>query len=217
MSSRIARTCLLVACLAWSSTAGAAWYYNPLTGKLYWKSVECAWNLSVVPQPSTHPAFTQCDVTVQSVLVFCLNPNNHNVSPGEAATQDALFSGTAPLTDGNIVKKGGAHTTVEVPVDLSEFTLTSQYCVNPNWQPVQAVANDIVADMKTYKCLVDLDATGRCPYPDGADTTLPNPNAVLCSGAVLQCSLPPKTRFPVEGTQYQCTEVSVANAGCPVN
>jgi hypothetical protein len=219
MSTKTTRTLLALVALTLASNAQAAWVY--VSGRWIWKSIDCTVNLAQVPNPATHPVETVCDAEVTSITVYCINPNNHSVSPGQSAIQPINFSGSHQLNSGDVNKvkgTGQVSITINVANGLSQF-LDPQYCVNPNWTPVGVLVNQFSGKFDLFKCTAT-DATGACT---SVETT-------PCTEAQNSCSLPGKLNltandFASDGSgayigpalNYTCTAPVVTFDGCSVN
>jgi hypothetical protein len=220
MSTKTMRTLLAVVTLAVASDAQAAWVY--VSGKWLWKSIDCTVDLKQVPNPDSHPVLTVCDALVTSILVYCVNPATHAISPGKSAIQPIDFTATHQLSSGDVNKvKGTGKVSIKIDVEsgLSQF-LDPQYCVNPNWTPVGVLVNQFDGKFDLFKCTATDPATGACT----ATETTP------CTEAQSSCTLPGKlsltaSDFASDGSgayvgpalNYACTAPALPFNGCPVN
>ena len=103
-------------------TSAEAHYQGYIAG-VHVSSIECILGIQSVPNPDTHPAAVQCEVTVaaQSAEILCLNPNSREVRSGRLTRRVALL-GEKPIDQNDITDKrrGKAEVTVTVPDDFSE-------------------------------------------------------------------------------------------------
>lgn len=168
-------------------------HYVPTLSGWGWHSVQCNVDLKGVPNPSTKPAVVECVVSTALVEILCQNPAGHDVQPGQPAIQMTLIA-QHQIEDKNITdkKKGKAHVEVLVPDDS---LLKSEFCVNPNWIPIDVLIREMTAQINTYECV----------GPAGA------PCSVLRRASIVQaeCALPAEFNFgnlPPVGTPYECTD-----------
>ena len=196
MSKNISRTILLSLCIvALMGIQAQAHYIYTSAGYLF-HSFQCLADLKGVANPDTKPAEAECEAFVTQIDILCLNPSGKIVS-GSSATQATLIN-TEQLTPANLTGKGKASTDIIIP---DGALLNPQYCINPNWIPVQVIIREATATQNIYKCI-------------GDD---PNPCDVreLASTTESLCVLPAQFNFnnpPIVGvTPYNCTEVFSAH------
>jgi hypothetical protein len=190
MFKRVFVAGLLASTMATIFATSAEAHYIYVSGRLLYHSLVCSEDLKGVANPDTNPALTECIAEVAVVETLCENPTNHQISPGRSATQVVLV-GEDQLDQSNITGKGKAR--VEVLIE-DDSLLNPEFCVNPNWNPIVALARDVTIRLNNYEC------------KDDACT-----DTVLATTAVLHCVLPPQytvQNLPVQGTPYQCTQVS---------
>jgi hypothetical protein len=144
--------------------------------------------LKGVKNPDTNASRVDCIVESAEVATLCSNPQNHDVNPGESATQ-VTGIGTTQLTSNTFDKKKGLATAlVVIPLD-NDLGLTSAdpgVCVNPNWNLEKAVIRSAVVTFKAYTCGPDQ----TCQTPDDLVS-----DDVLASVTTLQCFLPADVGF----------------------
>ena len=185
---------LVVGLLALSALSAQAHYLVTSTGKLYYHSIGCDTVLKSVPNPDVKPGLVECVATTAAVELLCRNPVNNNVAPGQSAIQTVLVA-SERIDQSDITDKAKGKALVTVVIEDDEL-LNPEYCVNPNWIPVQVLIRTLSARVNAYAC------TG-----DGPD---PCSTRVLTSHLEKTCNLPAEYDFsnpPISGvTEYQCTE-----------
>jgi hypothetical protein len=84
------------------------------------------------------------------VEILCRNPAGHDVHPGQSATQVTLVA-QDQIDQGDITdkKKGKAHVEVLVRDDP---LLNPEFCVSPNWIPIDVLIREMTAHINTYGC-----------------------------------------------------------------
>lgn len=171
--------------------AGTKYVGNPPT-PVHFATVRCNLFIKSVPNPDVKPSQFQCTATVHLVQVLCLNPSGHKVK-GEAATQIAIV-GKSEINQGDITDKQKGIAFKEVFIS-DEPLLNPEFCVNPNWTPIEALAFELTAELEVSEC------TG--PDPDPCSVTVPTWLETH------DCVLPPEfdiqDNSPPPGTPYTCT------------
>lgn len=174
--------------------AGTKYIGSPPT-PIHYKSLLCNLFIKSVPSPDVKPSQFQCTATVHLVQVLCLNPSGHETK-GEAATQVAIVA-TSEINNGDITdkKKGIAFKELDIPDDP---LLDPEFCVNPNWTPIKALAVELTAELEVAEC------TG--PDSDPCSVTVPTwietHDCVLPPGFDIQDNPPPP------GTPATCFLIS---------
>jgi hypothetical protein len=187
------------------ATAEAGWtYVRPPGTWWYYGSIDGCALVSQVRNPEQFPAQFSCEVEVTEVQTLCENPENHKVSPGEAATQ-VVFVGTNQIDDDDLLNskdqknKGKASLCVSIEDnDCSIDPVTGeprsplcdpQYCVNPNWHPLDVLTTAFRAKCTTEQCT-------------GDDPDNPCDETVLWDTQVCECRLP--AGYSVESKPSPC-------------
>lgn len=181
----------------WSLSASA--HYVIIAGKLYYDSIGCDTVLKSVPNPKAKEGLVECVASTAMVEILCENPATQQVAPGQSAIQVVLVS-SERIDDSDITDKVKGKAEVSVVIDDDEL-LNPDFCVNPNWTPVEAIVRAMSARINAYAC------TG-----DGLD---PCAEKVLTSHLETNCVLPGEYDFdnmPISGfTEYQCSEPVVVH------
>lgn len=170
---------------------GMWWYYGSVGG--------CA-KIGRVPNPLKHPAAVQCDVTIVSSHAQCVNPQYHNVLPGEAANKYFELRETIDPEDMSLAKKEKGVANVCLEIDDENYGVQ---CKLRNWHP-EVLVTEFVASCTTQECL-DADCLNlsgevkdtqscSCELPDGVDFD-----------NVKACNDPFDSNE--DCTRYQCKEV----------
>lgn len=165
-------------------------HYIYVSGRLIKHSLLCSLDLKGVANPATNPALSECVIEVHLLDILCRNPQNNNTHPGRAATQTVLIA-EDQIDQSDITGKGKAH--VEILVE-DDPLLNPEFCVNPNWIPIEVLVREATVHLNTFTCTDDACST-----------------KVLASTAQLDCVLPSEfnlENLPPVGTPYQCTQTS---------
>jgi hypothetical protein len=174
-------------------------------GYLWVGSVCAHFDLSGVPNPDRKPSIAIADLDMQLIECICMNPNNHNVLPGEAGSREV--TGTEEVTPDAIVERGQA--SLDICFDL-DFAETPDSCVNPNWTPVEnsCLPSLVAATLSWYACTGDTKTDPTPCYDDNNQLLIAN-NPYWIQN--LDCTLDPIERNPdgsvVTGQIYDCVEV----------
>ena len=167
-----------------------AHYLRVSAGYTIWHSTKCDLVLKAVPNPDANPAQFECLVTVTLVDTLCQNPTNHNVNPGQAATQTSIVS-TEQITPSDITDKKKGIASVDAVIPDGPL-LNNEFCVNPNWNIVDVLIREATVQYNVWQC-VDTSCVSR----------------VLHTSSEFECTLPAQFNFsnpPLLETPYQCTE-----------
>lgn len=179
----------------WSLSASA--HYTIIAGKMVYHSLQCDAVLKSVPNPDAHPGELECVASTALIEVLCENPTNHQVAPGQSATQVVLV-GEKQIDQSDITDKvrGKANVSVVLPDDS---LLKPEFCVNSNWNPIDVIVRATSATLKAYKC-------------EGPDAD-PCSEKILTSTLEMNCALPAGYGFdnyplnlPPPGTPYECSQ-----------
>ncbi len=173
-------------------------------------------DLSQVPNPNAKPSIVTVEGTLNSIEVMCLNPNGHDVLPGNAGTRlvaTASAIGSRDITD----RKRGFSKVLIGLGDLASLD-TSAACVNPHWSVLQdsAAPKAMSITMRSFRCVPESNQDADpcfCNNPDGCgDTPLGDPTteATPRDTVVLSCTLDPIQRDasfkPLHGQAFTCIE-----------
>jgi len=121
--------------------------------------IEACYEVARVPNPDQHPAELRCSVqfTVDSL---CLNPQNQDVQPGQAATLGGELD--APIESADFDKKTGIATvclppveddcTADDPNSPSILCDPAKICPNRNWEALCSLPTEILAVCTTNEC-----------------------------------------------------------------
>jgi hypothetical protein len=114
-------------------------------------SLEGGITVKGVPNPDTNPSALVFTATITRVRFQCENPANNQVAPGQSADR-TVIAGIAPFDEGNINKKKGTGTAA-VHLD-TDFVVTNEDCVNPNWfvVPESIFVEELSAKFETVEC-----------------------------------------------------------------
>jgi hypothetical protein len=164
---------------------------------IHYSSILCIDEVSGVPgtalgEDPSRPAFVRCTVLGTRVEILCQNPAGHDVQPGEAATQ-VTVAAESQIEDENIINKKKGVALKEVTVGDEPF-LDPQFCVNPNWIPIEVLVTDARVTVDVLQCT------------DSTCSTI-----VTTSTEVQDCTIPAGfsiENLPPVGTAYECAPVS---------
>lgn len=176
-----------------AQAVNASAHYTIVAGKLFYHSLQCDAVLKSVPNPDAHPGEVECAASTSLIEVLCQNPAGSDVLPGQSATQ-VVIVGEDQIDQDDITdkKKGKANVSVVLPDDS---LLKPEFCVNPNWDPIDVIVRATSATFKAYKC-------------EGPDED-PCSEKILTSTLETNCVLPAGYDFdnlPPLGTPYECSE-----------
>jgi hypothetical protein len=186
------------------STAEAGRWIFILPPGMWWNtgSLEGCANIGRVPNPLQNPAAMECEVTIPEggVEARCVNPQYHNVLPGEAANKYFLVSETIDPEDMSLSKKEKGVANVCVSI-LDEYFGVK--CKLRNWHP-EVLVTEFESVCTTRRCLGTDD-------PDTLDVN----EACISLGEpqdtqVCHCTLPGGYTLddpPDPGTPYMCIEL----------
>jgi len=172
-------------------TAEAGWsYLRPPGMWWYYGSIDGCATITQVRNPDQHPAQLRCEVKVTEVESLCENPANHNVLPGEAATQ-VVFIAENEFDQSDLnskdqkKKKNRADLCVTIDDDDCSIDPVTgepnsplcdpEFCVNPNWHPIDVLTTAFLATCTTEQC------TGDDPEDPCAETTVRDTQVCECS------------------------------------
>jgi len=209
----------LVALGGATGEAGNWTYLRPPGTWFYYGSIDGCAAIGSVPNPDQHPAQLSCDFTVTQIDTLCVNPQNHDVRPGQAATK-VTFTGRHQLQQSDLLTKTRGKANACVKVDdtaAGSPLLNDSFCVNPNWHLIGALTTQFKATCRTEQCTgTDNPAT---PANEACNTT------VVKDTQRCQCSLPagytidnlpPPCADPLHPdpscVAYQCIEVNASGA-----
>jgi hypothetical protein len=188
MSRRVGIVALVTVALIAVAAVDADAHYTYVSGKLVYHSLTCEEVLKGVKNPDTNPSRVDCIVTSTLVETLCVNPNFHDVQPGESATQVTVFGSELLSSENFDKKKGTATATVLIPL-ADDLGLTNEVCVNPNWHLIKAIIRSATVHLDAYAC--------------GPDQTCNTTDDVLASTTTLQCFLPAGVDFDDFGENSQ--------------
>lgn len=159
-------------------------------------SLGCGITVGGVPNPDQNPSALVCTATITSVEFLCINPANQQVSPGRSARRIVII-GTDEFADQNIEKKKGTGT-AEAHLD-TDFLVTNQDCVNPNWAvvPESVVVLEAQVQYETVECATSECLSWVVAYREKRDCTLPP-----------GFGIDPGEEFPAANTAYNCPLIS---------
>lgn len=173
---------------------GAQAHYIIIGGKLYYDSIACDTLLKSVPNPATKDSVVECVASTALVEILCENPAGNAVAPGQSATQVVLVA-SERIDEEDITDKVKGKAEVRVVIDDTAL-LNPEFCVNPNWTPVEVLVRAMSARINAYSCV--------------GDDIDPCADKVLASHLETNCVLPGEYDFdnlPISGvTEYQCSE-----------
>lgn len=197
--SRLTGIVAVVALIA-GVAADADAHYTVIGGKLVYHSLSCEELLKGVKNPDTNPSASKCTVTGTLVETLCQNPANHDVRPGQAATQVTFF-GFEPLSSDDFDKTKGTGSVSVLVTDDPLLGLTDDACVNPNWHLIKALVREADVRFDNYTC--------------GRDDVCGSADDVLASISAFRCTLPAWVDFdtvpPAEGIDFDCSVVSTTH------
>jgi hypothetical protein len=144
----------LAALHAITAEAGTWSYLRPPGMWWYYGSVDGCATIGRVPNPEKKPALMNCTIEIAPGDSFCVNPDGHNVLPGEAGRKISVSEPIEP-EDLSEKYKGVANVCVSIAPE----------CELRNWN---LVVTEFEATCSTYPCL-DAECTSF-EEEDAADT-----------------------------------------------
>jgi hypothetical protein len=151
--------------------------YQTINGYLrHVSSFDCGIKIKGVSNLTQHPALFKCDAIVTRFEILCQNPQDHNVVPGESATQ-TTFSVNGLIETENIIDKKKGRAEKFIHIDDAVQLLKQEFCVNPNWHPLQVLSTNVTVRYSTYDCQEDTCASELHPpqlaYYEDQECVLP--------------------------------------------
>lgn len=149
--------------------------YQTINGYLrHVASFDCGIKIKGVSNLTQHPALFECNAIVTRIEILCENPTNHNVAPGESATQ-ATFNVSGLVNQENITDKKKGRAEKSVRIDDSAQLLRPEFCVNPNWRPIQVLSTNVTVRYSTYECFEETCTLGppQLAYYEDQECVLP--------------------------------------------
>ena len=185
---------VFTAIIAQSGNASAIYTY--VNGRWIVGSVVCDALLKSVPNPDVKPGQIECVASTALIDVLCENPTSKQIAPGQSAIQQVLV-GQKQIDQGDITDKVKGKAAVKV--ELSDDPLLKpEFCVNPNWIPIDVLVRVFTGTMNAYEC------TGPSSDPCSEKT--------LANTLIMNCALPASYSFenypanvPPAGTAYDCS------------
>jgi hypothetical protein len=165
----------LIAMWAVEASAHLAGYtLLPNGTRIHTSSVRCQFQAQTPGQSTGSTGL--CEVFTTHAILFCINPSNNEVNPGESADLDIAFENFSAVASG--MKQGGKSTWVvtaeaagvassDAECDASPACQElRQFCINPNWVPVKVIPVTMDVKISTFACT----STTACPcHPQGLD------------------------------------------------
>ena len=175
-------------------------------GVLIHRSADCIVNYRSVPNPSSIPQQSRCELTVTSMDVLCQN-HGGNIAPGHVP-RSVQVGGQTPITQNLVNKKKGTATvtTTVIPACDDNPPLPNDECLagvtnieacpSAEWDLIAVLVREATMKQTGFRCSDDECQGPLIPTSIGEEF----------------CVLPPEVDFftpvPPEGIPYDCTPIS---------
>jgi hypothetical protein len=188
-------------------------YVTPPGTYYYYGSIDACATIQQVRNPDQFPAQLYCSIEVTKVESLCYNPNNHNVVPGEAATQVVFSAGNGIGWDDLVDKSQKTKNTAALCAKVTSADADCElypgselcnpaYCVNKNWKIKKVLTSEFTATCQTQVCSGTIDSnTGACTG-----------NWATKDTQRCECTLPPP--YSIENPPPHCADPLRPTADC---